>query len=364
MTVSLADIVAVHQLEPLARELMRPDAWEYVSGGAGDENTLRDNVAAWSRIPLWPHVLRDVSAVSTQVSLLGLDLAHPILLAPTARHAHYHPGGEPETMRGAVLSQSCYVQSSLSTTDLPPIAEAAGTHPWWFQLYIQYDRAFTEDLVARVVEMGARAIVVTVDTPLLGARDRDRRDQLGATRGVAYPILAGAQPAPAQELPRHQRVYNPMLAANLTWSDLAWLCEISPVPVIAKGILRPDDALRAIGAGVAGIAVSNHGARNLDTVPATAEVLPLITRAVKGRVPIIVDGGIRRGTDVAKAICHGANAVMVGRPYIWGLTCAGAEGVNHCVEILRTELHMAMALLGATDLSELTRDLVETPDQT
>lgn len=352
-------IVAVRQLEPLAHDRLQGPVWDYVSGGAGDEITLRRNARAWSDVRLSPRTLVDVSAIDTHTALLGCDLAHPIVIAPTARHTAYHPDGERATIRGARAADALYVQSSLGGTPLAEVADAAVAlgQPWWFQLYIQRDRAFTADLVSRALELGARALVLTVDTPTLGARDRDKRSNLGSPDGVPYPILADA-PLHQDDTPPHRRVYNPLLAPDITWDDLDWLIGVSPVPVLVKGVLRADDADRYVSAGVGGVLVSNHGARNLDTAPATVEALPAVIDTVAGRVPVLVDGGIRRGTDIAKAICLGAQAVLVGRPVIWGLATYGPAGVAHVVDMLRTELEMAMALLGAPTLADLTPDLL------
>ena len=352
-------IVAVHQLQPLAARRLIGPVWDYVSGGAGDENTLRRNDLAWSQVQLAPRTLVDVSALDTSVDLLGHTHPHPIVIAPTARHTSYHPLGERATVTGANAAQALFVLSSLAGTALDDVADTAAEldQPWWFQLYVQRDRGFTADLVAHAVRAGAQALVLTVDTPTLGARDRDKRSNLGSPDGVAYPILADA-PLQPDGVAAHRRVFNPLLSPDITWADLDWLVDISPVPVIAKGVLRADDAERFVAAGVGGLVVSNHGARNLDTVPATVEVLPQITAAVAGRVPVLVDGGIRRGTDVAKALILGASAVLVGRPVIWGLATYGAAGVSHVIDILRTELEMAMALLGAPDVAALTPDLI------
>lgn len=356
----LKDVVSLRQLEPLARQHLPESAWDYVAGGAGDEVSLREASAAWQRIRLAPHALRDVSRIDTRLRLLGTGLPHPIVLAPTARHALYHPRGEAATIEGARAAEALYVQSSLGSTPLAQVGQCAGPTSWWFQLYIQRDRGFTAELVEQAVAAGASAIVLTVDTPTLGARDRDRRDDLGVSHGASYPILADA-PLEVSDSARHRRVYNPLLAPDITWRDLEWLAQVSPVPVVTKGVLRPDDAVRCVGSGAAGIAVSNHGARNLDTVLSTADALPRIAEAVGGAVPLIVDGGIRRGTDVVKALALGATAVMVGRPYIWGLAAFGAAGVRHVVEILRTELEMAMALLGVTSLNEVSDDVLWEP---
>jgi len=350
----LATLVAVGQFEPIARTRLEPAIWDYVAGGSGDEHTLNGNLRAWQQVELSPRSLVDVSDLDTSLEFLGLTLSHPIVVAPTARHAAYHPDGEHATIAGAARAEALYVQSSLGSTALQTIGAAAdiANAPWLFQLYVQRDRGFTQELVAAAVAAGAKALVLTFDTPCLGARDRDQRNQFGAIDGFSYPILANStlidEPAPP-----HRRVFNPLLAPDVTWDDLDWLIDISPIPVITKGHLRPDEAVRAAVAGVGAVIVSNHGGRNLDTVPATAAALPRIVDAIGGTVPVLVDGGIRRGTDIAKALCLGATAVLVGRPAIWGLAVGGAAGVTQVLEILRTELEMSMALLGAPTLADL-----------
>jgi len=352
--------VNVHELERAARERLPAAAWNYLVGGSGDEHTLRWNIERYAELRLAPRVLVDVGTLDTRLTLLGTDLEFPLLLAPTAAHKLFHPGGECETARGAAAAGALYVQSTLASTGIAEVG-AAAAGPLWFQLYVQRDRAFTADLVARAEAAGARALVLTVDLPVLGARDRDRRNPLGLPQGVDYVNLAGLEApvdAASADLPPHRRVYNPHLDPTLTWESLEWLRSVSRLPLAVKGILRPDDAVRAVDHGAAAVIVSNHGARSLDTVPASIDALPRVAAAVDGRAPVLVDGGVRRGTDVAKALCLGADAVLIGRPYLWGLAVAGASGVQLVVEMLRTELELAMGLLGAPTLADLTPDLL------
>lgn len=348
--------VNLHELEPLARERLTEQAYSYVAGGSGDEHSLRWNLEAWTRLRLAPRFLVDVSAIDTRLTLLGHDLAAPILLAPTAAHALYHPDGELETVRGAAAADTLHVQSTLASVGVDEVG-AAATAPWWFQVYVQRDRGFTRELVQRATSAGASALVLTVDLPVLGARDTDRRNSLGLPPGVEYANLRGLALVP-DELPPERRVYNPHLDPSVTWPDLDWLASLVDVPVVVKGVLRREDARRSVDHGAAAVVVSNHGARNLDTVPATAEALPGVVAEVGSELPVLVDGGIRRGTDVAKALMLGASAVLVGRPYVWGLAVYGADGVKLVVDMLRTELEMAMGLLGAPTLADLTPELL------
>jgi len=353
--------VNLHSFEDRARAVLGDAVYDYVAGGSGDEHTLRWNVERWARVRLAPRNLVDVGTLDLAVELLGARLAHPVLLAPTAAHALYHPEGEPATLRGARAAGALSVQSTLGSTVLEDVGAAArdAGQPWWFQLYVQRDRDFTRTLVRRAETAGAGALVLTVDTPTVGARDRDRRSSMPAS---AFPNLAGLPDQP-DDLPHHRRVYVPRIDPTLSWAVLADLLRWTSLPVLVKGVLRADTALAAVEAGVAGVVVSNHGGRNLDTVPATVEALPAVVAAVQGRVPVLVDGGIRRGTDVAKAIALGADAVLIGRPYVWALAAGGAEGVQTCVEILVTELAQTMALLGAADIAALTSDVLWEPPQ-
>ena len=350
--------VAIHQAESWASERIDHQTWDYVRGGAGDEVSLRDNVSAWSQHRLRPHVMTDVSALDTSITMFGERLAHPIVLAPTASHARYHPDGEIATLRGAAAAEAVTTISTLASFAIADIGTGAAAHDasWWMQVYIQRDRSHTFDLLDQAVESGARALVVTVDTPSLGARDRDKRNPFGAPARITFPNVPSH--VEADSTPAHRRIWNPHLANDVTAADITALRERYPVPVLTKGILRADDARRAVDAGASAVVVSNHGGRNLDSAPATADVLAAIVGEVGGEVPVLVDGGIRRGTDIAAALCLGASAVLIGRPIIWGLSTYGDAGVTHAVDILRTELEMAMALLGAPTVGELNQDFL------
>ncbi len=359
--------VAVHQAQEWTAERLDQPTWDYVRSGAGDEATLRDNELAWSRHRLLPHVMTDVTGLDTSIELFGQRRSHPIITAPTATHLRYHPDGEKATLSGAAAGDAITTISTLASLSVDEVGRVATEHgaDWWLQVYVQHDREFTWEFCTRAVAAGARALVVTVDTPSLGARDLDKRSASGAASGVTFPNLP-AQSHQDESTPAHRRIWNPHLANNLTTADLTVLREQVDVPILAKGILRPDDAGRAIDAGAQGIIVSNHGGRNLDTVPATADVLGSIVQAAHKAdptVPVLVDGGIRRGTDIAVALSLGATAVLVGRPIIWGLATYGASGVRHVIEILRTELEMAMALLGASQISQLGTDLINPSHQ-
>lgn len=349
--------VNLHEYEPLARAGMSAMAWDYLAGGSGDERTLAWNRERFDAIRLWPHVLRDVSHIDTRLTLLGTELAFPVLLAPTGFQALFHAEGECATARGAAAAGALLTLSTAATTSIEDIAAAAGG-PLWFQMYVQRDRGFTLELVRRAEAAGCRALMLTVDTPVLGARDRDHRNQLELPPGLELANLRTlAARSPGVPTFVHGTA-NPFLDPSLTWDGLSWLVEQARVPVVVKGVLRADDARRALERGAAAIAVSNHGGRNLDTVPAAIDALPAIVDAVAGRVPLLLDGGVRRGVDVVKALALGATAVMIGRPYLWGLGAAGADGVERVVRLLVTEVEMAMAQCGAAALAEITRDLV------
>jgi 4-hydroxymandelate oxidase len=350
--------VSLGDFEALARDRMSHLAFEYVTGGAADEITVRENRAAYDRIRLRPRVLVDVSRLDTRLSLLGQELPFPILLAPTAYHRLVHEEGELATVRGAGAAGATLVVSSFATTSVEEMS-AAATGPLWFQLYVQPDRGFTRELVHRAEKAGCRALCVTVDTPVLGARNREQRLQFALPPGMERANFRGLEKAAsAAERPNEQRIYSAVLDPSLTWREIEWLQSLTRVPLLLKGILNPEDARRAVETGVAGLIVSNHGGRNLDTVPATVEALPLVVEQAAGRVPVLVDGGVRRGTDVLKALALGARAVLIGRPYLYGLAARGAEGVTRVVNVLESEFEMAMALTGRPTLSSIDRSVL------
>lgn len=332
-------------------------AWDYISGGAADELTLRWNREGYDRLRLRPRVLVDVSKLDPRVTLLGRELAFPILLAPAAYHKLAHPEGELATAKGAEAAGAILVVSTSATTRLEDVA-AATKQPLWFQLYVQPDRDFTRELVRRAEAAGYQAVVVTVDSPVLGPRYRETRSKFTLPPGVERANLQGLKTATGGQRPGEASIYTALLDPRLTWKEIEWLRSLTRLPVLLKGILNADDAARAVELGADGIVVSNHGGRNLDTLPATIDVLPEVAARVAGRVPVLVDGGIRRGTDVLKAIALGASAVLIGRPYLYGLAVGGAAGVTRVINILRREFEMAMALTGRTSVAEIDSTVV------
>ena len=355
--VTLAD----HELH--ARTQLDDNAWAYFSGGAADEISLRANRTAWDALPLWPRVLRPLAGGHTRVPLLGRTLAHPILLAPVAFQRLAHPDGELAMAYAAAALGAGVVLSTQASVSLEAVAQAVlpdrGRGPLWFQLYLQHDRGFTQALVQRAEAAGYEALVLTVDAPTSGVRDRERRAGFRLPPGVGPVNLAGLQAPTATELrPGQSALFDGLLHQAPTWDDIAWLQSITRLPVLLKGVLHPADARQAVAAGTAGLIVSNHGGRTLDTAPATASALPRVVQAVGGALPVMVDGGIRRGTDVLKAMALGASAVLVGRPAIWGLANAGAAGVAHVLRLLRDELEIAMALTGCATLADASQALL------
>jgi 4-hydroxymandelate oxidase len=347
------------EIELSARERLAPLAYEYYVGGANDEVTVRENRAAFERLALRYRVLVDVSRRSTSTTVLGTPIAFPVLVAPTAFQRLACDDGEMATARAAAASGTVMVLSTASTCTIEDVG-AIGGH-LWFQLYVYADRGLTKGLVERAEEAGMRAIVLTVDAPILGRRERDLRNRFHLPDGVRLANVpsSGSVPMPTGHgesgLANH---FASGIDAGLTWKDVEWLRSITRLPVLIKGIVRGDDAARAVEHGAAGIIVSNHGGRQLDTAIASVRALPEVADAVAGRAEVLLDGGVRRGTDVIKALALGARAVLVGRPVVWGLAAGGEGGARRVLELLRAEVDLAMALCGCPTVGDISRDLV------
>src|SRR5215471_1125978 len=351
---ALENILSLAEFEALAQPCLSAMAFAYIAGGSADELTLYANCEDWKRMRLAPRVLVDVSEIDVGTEILGQQFELPVLLAPAAFHRLCHAEGELATIAGANEAGASVVLSSFSTVAVEEVT-AAAKHPVWFQLYFQEDRGLTAEMVQRAEAAGCKALCLTVDTPVLGARHREARTRFELPADCKLPNLnLGA----ISHRPPRSAIYSQLLNAKLNWKDIEWLCSVSKLPILLKGVLNPEDAVLAMDTGVAALIVSNHGARNLDTLPSTAEALPRVVERVKDKLPVLVDGGIRRGTDVLKAIALGAKAVLIGRPYLYALAFAGAAGVARAIEILRTELMMAMALTGQTRVAEIDRSVL------
>lgn len=343
--------------EAQAHTLIEPAAWSYVSGGAADEITVRTNRSAWDSIHLLPRVLRPMGHGHMRVEFLGRTLDHPILLAPVAYQRLVHADGELAAAHAAAAQGAGLVLSTQSSVRMEDVAQAIGHEPGrgplWFQLYFQPDRGVTHDLVRRAEQAGYEALMVTVDAAVHGARDRQRRAGFRLPPHVRAANLEGySSPAPLGNDLFQQ------LSLAPTWADIEWLRGTTRLPVLLKGVLHPDDARQAAALGLSGLVVSNHGGRTLDTACPTALALPRIAQAVGDALPLLVDGGIRRGTDVLKAVALGARAVLLGQPQLWGLATAGAVGVAHVLRLLRDELAIAMTLCGCATLADAGPDLL------
>lgn len=355
-------IVCVEDYEPLARERLPSPVWDYIEGGAGAELTLNANREAFDRITVRPRVLVDVSHCDTTTTVLGSTLQTPVIVAPTAYHGQVHPDAEEATARGAGAAGSLFVASTLASRSLDDIARAA-TGPLWFQLYWLRDRAVVTDLVTRAQAAGYYALVLTVDAPQIGRRLRDLRNGFAVDPSARAGSLEEALTAVAHQ--QQEGVSGVAAAAveifdqTITWSDLAWLRSLSDLPLLLKGVVTAADAALAVEHGIDGIIVSNHGGRQLDGGVASLRALPDVVGAVAGRCPVLVDGGVRRGRDVFVALALGADAVLVGRPVLWGLAVSGADGVEHVLTMLTEDLAHTMALAGRPTLADIGRDAVD-----
>ncbi|XP_052161623.1 peroxisomal (S)-2-hydroxy-acid oxidase GLO4 isoform X2 [Oryza glaberrima] len=330
--------VNVREYQELAKKALPKMAYDYINGGAEDEHTLRENIAAYTRIILRPRVLVDVSKIDMSTTLLGYTMRSPIIVAPTGGHKLAHPEGEKATARAAASCNAIMVLSFSSSCKIEDVASSCNAIRF-YQLYVYKNRNVSATLVRRAESCGFKALLLTVDTPMLGRREADIRNKM--------------------VFPRSGNLEGLMTIDDHD-TDIEWLKSITSMPIFLKGIVTAEDARRAVEAGVAGVIVSNHGARQLDYAPATIAALEEVVRAVAGAVPVLVDGGIRRGTDVFKALALGARAVMVGRPVFFGLAARGEAGARHVIEMLNGELEVAMALCGCRSVGEITRSHVMT----
>lgn len=356
--------INLFEYEELAKKHLSQMALDYYSSGAWDELTLRDNRVAFERVKLKPRVLVDVSDRNLSTSILGQSLQSPFLVAPMAFQCLADGEGEIATARAAKKAGVGMILSTMSTKSIEEVA-AVGDYsnnvPRWFQLYIHKDRSLTSALVKRAYAAGYNALCLTVDAPVLGQRERDRRNEFALPPGLTLANLASMSDLdiPQEKGESGLLVYfAQQLNSAVTWQDLEWLQSLSPLPLIIKGILRGDDALRAVECGAKAIIVSNHGGRQLDGAIASFDAIAEIVEAVDDRLPVLVDGGIRRGVDILKALALGASGVLIGRPILWGLAVGGEAGVSHILEILRNELSVAMALCGCATIQDIDLSLV------
>ena len=345
--------VNVDDFEAAARERLDPGAYGYFAGGAGDEHTLRENRAAFTRWELRPRVLVDISSVSTATTVLGAEVALPVLVAPTAFQRLVAPEAELPTARAAAAAGTIMALSTLSSVTPAELAAAAPGAPQWLQLYWSRDRGFTQELIESAAEAGFTALMLTVDLPVAGRRERDLRASFALPDDLPLPNVPQALRREDFHTALHAVVDD-----TLTWRDLEWLRSVCSLPLVVKGILTAEDALLAAEHGAAAVVVSNHGGRQLDGVPPSLDVLPEVVEAVGERVEVLLDGGIRRGIDVLKALALGARATLSGRSVLWGLAAGGEDGATRVLELLRREVELGLKLLGCPSPADVTRSHV------
>ncbi|MGH2811187.1 MAG: alpha-hydroxy acid oxidase [Actinomycetota bacterium] len=353
------DLLTLDDFEDAAKKVLPKMAYDYFRSGADEERTLRANRKAFRKYEIWHRVLVDVSAVDLRTRVLGTEVSMPVLVSPTAYQKMAHAEGEAAASRGAAEAGTIFTLSTLATSSIEEVA-AASSGPKWFQLYVHKDRGITKSLLDRAESAGYNAVAVTVDAPILGRRLADERNRFVLPEGLSMVNIAefaedlttsaGGSALTAYAASRHD--------ASFSWNDVEWLRSLTNLPVLIKGLVRGDDAARAAEIGVAGVVVSNHGGRQLDGAPAAIDAVSEVADAAGDRCEVLMDGGIRRGTDVLKALALGARAVMVGRPVVWGLALGGAEGVRRVLEVLREELARAMALAGCPSAEAVDRDLL------
>ncbi|XP_010534951.1 PREDICTED: peroxisomal (S)-2-hydroxy-acid oxidase GLO4-like isoform X2 [Tarenaya hassleriana] len=353
------ETVNVNEFQQLAKKILPKMHYDFYAGGSEDQHTLKENIEAFHRITLRPRVLTDVSRIDMSVSILGYRISAPVMIAPTARHKLAHPQGEIATARAAASSKTIMIVSYMSTCTVEEIAASCNAVRF-LQLYVFKKRDITARMVKRAENSGYKAIVLTVDVPRLGRREADIKNrmisrQLENFKGSISTENKGSG---------IEALTSNLFDASVSWKDIEWLRSVTKLPILIKGILTSDDAVKAVEARVDGIIVSNHGGRQLDYTPATITVLEEVVHAVKGKIPILVDGGIRRGTDVFKALAFGAQAVLIGRPVIFGLAAKGEDGAKQVIEMLKNELETTMALSGCPTIKDITRSHVRTEHET
>lgn len=354
------EIINLIELEALAEKKLTKSAFDYYASGSDDEITLRQNRTSFEEISIYYHVLAGVASPKTETKVLGFPIPFPLILAPTAFQKMACPEGELATAKAASRAGTIMTLSTLSNTDVEEVALATN-QPLFFQLYVYKDREATTGLVRRAEAAGCKALVLTVDAPLFGRREKDIRNRFTLPEGLYIKNLLskGYGEIYKQSAESGLAAYFAMLSdAELSWKDISWLRSITKLPLVIKGIVRSDDALRARDCGANAIVVSNHGGRQLDTSPATIDALPAIAKALNGSLEIWMDGGVRRGTDIIKALALGATAVQIGRPILWGLALGGEDGAYSVIEALKREFELAMILAGCPDIASIHHDLV------
>jgi 4-hydroxymandelate oxidase len=358
----LDDLLNLDDMQRAAEAVLPRGSFDYYAGGAGDEVTLHANRAAYAEVFLRPRVLAGLAAIDTRTMVLGSEVSMPVLLAPVAFQKLAHADGECATARAAGRAGTLMTVSTIASTALEDVAQAA-SGPLWFQLYVYRDRAITRELLRRAKVAGYRAIVLTVDTPVLGRRERDFRNGFRLPDGVRIANFAHLEDKVAgvsgwREGSSFWAYVHQLLDGSLDWKAVDWLRQRTDLPIVVKGVLHPDDARRAADAGAAGVVVSNHGGRQLDGAMATIDALPEVAAAADGRLAVLMDGGVRRGVDVVRALARGARAVLIGRPYLWALAAGGEQGVVAALDLLRREVELAMALCGCPRVAAIGSDLL------
>ncbi|XP_062963047.1 2-Hydroxyacid oxidase 2 isoform X1 [Cynocephalus volans] len=349
-------LVCLTDFEAQARQRLSKSTWDFIEGGADEGITRVENVTAFKKIRLRPRYLRDVSKVDTRTTIQGEEISAPICISPTSFHCLAWPDGEMSTARAAQATGICYVTSTYASCSLENIVAAAPRGLRWFQLYVQTDQQLNKQLIQRAESLGFKALVITVDVPMHGNRRQDIRNQLDLKGNLMLKDLQS--PKEGNSIPYCQMSF---ISSSLCWDNLSWLQSITRLPIILKGILTKEDAELAVKHNVHGIIVSNHGGRQLDEVPASIDALTEVATAVKGKIEVYLDGGVRTGNDVLKALALGAKCIFLGRPILWGLACKGEHGVEEVLNILKNEFHTSMALTGCRSVAEINRDLIQFP---